>query len=86
MCRQTHLIVFCVAFFSARGGLDRGLVFFLRRGKARSVICLSFIYHMRALRAKKGEVGDRESWGIYLDLPTRLKTMQRSFVEKGASI
>jgi len=85
MCRQTHLIFFCVAFFSAKGGLDGGWGLFEGGGEARSVISLSF-YHMRALKGRRGEFGVRGSWGIHLDLPTRLKTMQGSFVEKGASI
>jgi len=48
------------------------------------VSCLSSLSH--ACAKGKGEVRGEGSWGIFLDLPTRLKTMQGSFVEKGASI
>jgi len=41
---------------------------------------------MHALKGRSEEVGVKGSWRIHLDLPTRLKTMQGSFVEKGASI
>jgi len=41
---------------------------------------------MRALNGRRGKVGVKGSWRILLDLPARLKTMQGSFAEKGASI
>jgi len=41
---------------------------------------------MRALKGRREEVGVKGSWGSYLGLPTGLKTIQGSFIEKGASI
>jgi len=46
----------------------------------------SILFLSHACAKGKGEVGERGSGGILLDLPIRLLTMQGSFVEKGASI
>jgi len=47
---------------------------------------MSFFLSHACVKGEKGENGDKVSWGIHLDLPTRLRTIQGSFVEKGAPI
>jgi len=71
-----------LCFFSARGGLDGGWGIFEGGGNARIVIC-HFMYHTHVLRGKR-EVGSEVGEGRCDE--RRLKSMQGSFVEKGASI